>query len=82
MKLSKKNQRSLAALFVAVGLLGVFTIAHSVVQIMAGAKAAGLKVGAYFFSQAISVDEALEEAVFVLENLGGATLDYPMVYDW
>ena len=41
MKLSKKNQRSLAALFVAVGLLGVFTIAHSVVQIMAGAKAAG-----------------------------------------
>ena len=41
MKLSKKNQRSLAALFVAVGLWGVFTIAHSVVQIMAGAKAAG-----------------------------------------
>lgn len=49
---------------------------------LAGAKAAGLKVGAYFFSQAINVDEALEEAMFVLENLGGATLDYPMVYDW
>ena len=29
-----------------------------------GAKAAGLQVGAYFFSQAISVEEALEEAEF------------------
>jgi len=49
---------------------------------LAGAKAAGLKVGVYFFSQAITVEEALEEAVFVLENLGGAALDYPVVYDW
>lgn len=51
-------------------------------QNLAGAKAAGLKVGVYFFSQAITVEEALEEAVFVLENLGGAALDYPVVYDW
>ena len=49
---------------------------------LAGAKAAGLKVGVYFFSQAITVEEALEEAVFVLEHLGGAVLDYPVVYDW
>lgn len=49
---------------------------------LAGAKAAGLKVGVYFFSQAITVEEALEEAAFVLENLGGAALDYPVVYDW
>lgn len=41
MRLSKKNQRSLAALFVAAGLLGVFVITHSVVQILAGVKAAG-----------------------------------------
>lgn len=47
-----------------------------------GAKAAGLKVGVYFFSQAITVAEAEEEAVFVLENLKGAALDYPVVYDW
>ena len=49
---------------------------------LAGAKAAGLKVGVYFFSQAITVEEAQEEAVFVLENLAGAALDYPLVYDW
>ena len=51
-------------------------------QNLAGAKAAGLKVGVYFFSQAITVEEAYEEAAFVLEHLGGAELDYPLAYDW
>ena len=51
-------------------------------QNIAGAKAAGLKVGVYFFSQAINIQEAAEEAAFVLENLGGQYLDYPLVYDW
>lgn len=47
-----------------------------------GAKAAGIKVGVYFFSQAISVAEAVEEAQFVLDTLAGAELDMPVVYDW
>lgn len=47
-----------------------------------GAKAAGLKVGAYFYSQAVNTAEAAEEAVFVLGLLGGRTLDYPLVCDW
>src|SRR5699024_10816934 len=51
-------------------------------QNLAGAKAAGLKVGIYFFSQAISVEEAREEAQFVLSYLAGTQLDYPVVYDW
>lgn len=51
-------------------------------QNLEGAQRAGLKVGVYFFSQAISVEEAEEEARFVLENLAGASLDYPVVYDW
>ena len=51
-------------------------------QNLTGAKAAGLKVGAYFFSQAISTEEALEEALFVLQALNGQALDYPLVYDW
>ena len=48
----------------------------------AGARAAGLKVGAYFFSQAISVEEAQEEALFALELLEGKTLELPLVFDW
>lgn len=42
----------------------------------------GLKVGIYFFSQAITVEEAVEEANFVLELLDGIDLDMPIVFDW
>lgn len=47
-----------------------------------GAKAAGLKVGAYFFSQAINELEAKEEAWYALELISGWELDLPLVYDW
>ncbi len=43
---------------------------------------AGLQVGVYFFSQAISVEEALEEAEFTLELVKGYPLSYPIVFDW
>lgn len=47
-----------------------------------GAKEAGLKVGAYVFSQAITQEEAKEEATFIVENLGGYTIDMPIVMDY
>ena len=47
-----------------------------------GALEAGLKVGIYFFSQAVSVEEALEEADFVLERIGEYDITMPVVYDW
>lgn len=47
-----------------------------------GAKAAGLKIGVYFFSQAVDPTEALEEAAFVLEQIEGWELELPVVYDW
>lgn len=47
-----------------------------------GAKKAGLKVGAYFFSQATTVEEALEEARFLLDVISHWELDLPVVYDW
>jgi GH25 family lysozyme M1 (1,4-beta-N-acetylmuramidase) len=46
------------------------------------AKAAGIKVGAYFFSQAVSAADAVEEAEFVVKKLGGKKLDYPIAFDW
>ena len=46
------------------------------------AKAAGLKIGAYFFSQALSAEEARQEAQLALEILGDTQLDLPLVYDW
>lgn len=46
------------------------------------AKAAGLRVGAYFFSQAISVEEAVEEAELCIDILRDHSLDLPLVFDW
>lgn len=42
---------------------------------------AGLDVGVYFYSQAITEDEAIEEANLVLENLGEYEISYPVAYD-
>ena len=47
-----------------------------------GAKEAGLKVGTYFFSQAISTEEAVQEAEYLLELTQNWQLDMPVVYDW
>lgn len=46
-----------------------------------GATKAGIKVGVYFFSQAISEKEAEEEADFILNLVKGYKLDYPIVFD-
>lgn len=47
-----------------------------------GAKAAGLEVGGYIFTQSISVAEGLEDAQFVLDIVKDWELDMPLVYDW
>ena len=49
-----------------------------------GAIAAGLDVGVYFFSQAITPEEAEEEAYFVLEQLEPYRehITMPVVFDW
>ena len=46
------------------------------------ARNVGIKIGAYFFSQAVTVAEAEEEARYALEILGNLSLDLPLVYDW
>lgn len=47
-----------------------------------GAAAAGIDVGVYFFSQAINVEEAVEEAEYVLAAIKGHNISYPVVFDW
>ena len=46
-----------------------------------GAKENNLKVGVYFFSQAINEKEANEEAEWVIEHLQGKDINFPIVYD-
>lgn len=47
-----------------------------------GARAAGLRVGVYFFSQAIDEAEARREASYVVTLLEGRKLDLPVFFDW
>ena len=47
-----------------------------------GATEQGLKVGLYFFSQAVTVAEAEEEASLVLSMIGDYKIDYPIAFDW
>lgn len=46
-----------------------------------GAIANDIPVGAYFFTQALNEEEALEEANFVISMLQGYSLDYPVYLD-
>ncbi len=45
------------------------------------AKAAGVKVGVYYYSQATNAEEAQQEVNFIMSNLKGVSLDLPVVYD-
>ena len=46
-----------------------------------GAAKAGLKVGVYFYTQAITTAEAQAEAKFVLDRIKGYSLQMPVYYD-
>ena len=55
---------------------------YTATENFAGARHAGLPIGVYFYSQAISVEEARQEAAFVLDTLKGRRLEFPVVFDW
>lgn len=61
---------------------GVVTIDEHFRQNVLAANAAGISTGVYFFSQATSVEEAIEEADAVLDAIDGCNITYPVVYDW
>jgi GH25 family lysozyme M1 (1,4-beta-N-acetylmuramidase) len=62
---------------------GKITLDENFQQNIEGAIEAGLDVGVYFYSQAISQDEAVEEANFVIQNLEPyrANIKYPVAFD-
>ncbi len=46
------------------------------------AKEAGLKVGVYYYSYAGSMEDAITQSSWVMEQLKNYTLDLPVVFDW
>ena len=51
-------------------------------QNLTGAAEAGLHIGVYFFSQALTREEAEEEAYYVLEIIKDHNITMPVVFDW
>ena len=51
------------------------------VEYITKATEAGLQIGVYFYSQAITKDEAVEEANFVIQNLANYKITYPVAFD-
>lgn len=46
-----------------------------------GAKEVGLDIGVYFFSQAVTPEEAIEEARFVVRHIRGKGITFPVAFD-
>lgn len=62
---------------------GVISMDEKFAEYLADANEAGLEVGVYFYSQAITVEEAVEEVGFVTETLEPykQQVTYPVVFD-
>lgn len=60
---------------------GLLTLDESFENNIAKAQGAGLEVGVTFFSQALDVKEAVEEAEFVIQNLAPYKISYPVAFD-
>lgn len=50
-------------------------------EFITGAEAVGMPIGLYFFSQAVTEAEAIEEANFVISKIGEHKITYPIAYD-
>ena len=50
-------------------------------EFMKGAAEVDMPVGLYFFSQAVSVTEAIEEADFIINRIGDYKISYPIAFD-
>lgn len=55
---------------------------HYYQENITNALAAGLRVGVYWYSQALNVDEALQEANMLLNVIGSYNITMPVVYDY
>lgn len=60
---------------------GEIQVDETFLENAAQASANGIEIGVYFFTQAMNEEEAIEEAEFVLNLLGGNEIALPIAYD-
>lgn len=82
----KVKEAGIEFVFVRVGYRtyggGEITFDSKFADNLKGANEAGLNVGVYFFSQAVSAEEAIEEADAVIDAIEPYDISYPVVFDW
>ena len=61
---------------------GGLNVDNYATEYLEGAIAAGLDVGVYFFSQALTPEEAAREAAWCVTFLENTELEMPLVFDW
>ncbi len=61
---------------------GEITQDQNFISNIEAATAAGIEVGVYFYSQAVTTQEAVAEAEFLIEQISPYHLDYPIIYIW
>ncbi len=61
---------------------GALSVDDNFIENVDGATSAGLDVGVYFYSQALTVEEAEEEADLVIQQLNGRQLNLPVAFDY
>ena len=60
---------------------GIIQEDEKFLEFIRGARAVDMPVGIYFFSQAVTVAEAIEEAEFVINQIWGYEISYPIAFD-
>lgn len=61
---------------------GKLAMDSKAIENMKNANAAGVPIGVYFFSQAISKTEAYAEADYIISKIAGYQIDLPVVFDF
>ena len=64
------------------GKTGTLQVDEKGITNIKNAKAAGVPIGVYIYSQAITVEEAVEEAEYLLNTVKGYTFELPIVFDY
>ena len=60
---------------------GKFVLDNNLSKYLKQAHSAGLKMGAYFVSQAVNEEEAVEESRFVMDHVKGYNMEMPLYID-
>lgn len=61
---------------------GEITLDTAFEKNLKNADEAGIKVGVYFYSQAVTPEEAIKEADIVIDAIEPYNITYPVIFDW